>query len=324
MSPLQLIEYPLFKAHQINVYIKRDDLIHPIISGNKWRKLKGNLSYAKAAGLKGIVSFGGAYSNHLHALAYACHQQQFAAKAIIRGEPAYRSNYTLRWATHWGLEPIFVDRQTYRQREQAEYLAKLAKQFPDHLIVPEGGSNELALSGLSELVTELNQQISYDTLMLPVGSGGTIAGIIKADMDDNADKAQHQILGIAVLKQANYLRDKISELISNADEQATSNNWQLMTEFHRGGYGKFSEQDCLRLAEFITATGIPFEPIYSGKMVLALFDLIAQGYFPKGHKIVLLHTGGLQGLGGQMERGLLPSEFATVVQSHLPSAPLAQ
>ncbi|REL31812.1 1-aminocyclopropane-1-carboxylate deaminase/D-cysteine desulfhydrase [Thalassotalea euphylliae] len=320
MSPLQIIEHPLFKAHQIEVYIKRDDLIHPIISGNKWRKLKGNLSYAKAKGLKGILSFGGAYSNHLHALAYACQQQELAAKAVIRGEPEYLTNYTLSWAMHWGLEPIFVDRQTYRQREQAEYLAALATQFPDYLIVPEGGSNQLALSGLAELVEELNQQISFDTLMLPVGSGGTIAGII------NADQCQHQILGIAVLKQADYLRNNINQLLSTSQNQTakTFNNWQLLTEFHRGGYGKFSDQDCLRLAEFIAQTGVPFEPIYSGKIVLALLDLIAQGYFPAGHKIVLLHTGGLQGLGGQIERGLLPNEFIKAVQSHLPSAPQVQ
>ena len=318
MSPLQQIEHPLFKKHQLKVFIKRDDLIHPIISGNKWRKLQGNLSFAKQSKKRGILSFGGAYSNHLHALAYACQQHQLSATAIIRGEENYQSNYTLRWAKHWGMKLQFVNRQTYRQRSDLSYLKSLQLAYPDYLIVPEGGSNEYALSGLAELVTELNQQVDYDTLMLPVGSGGTVAGLVKADQN------RHNILGIAVLKQGAYLIDQINQLLGITEATSPYINWQLITELHRGGYGKFSNEDCLRLAQFTALTGIPFEPIYSGKMLLALLDLIEQGYFPSGHRITLLHTGGIQGLGGQLERGLLPEEFVKAIQSHLPPAPQAQ
>lgn len=313
-SPLQQLNHPLFEQRQIQVFIKRDDLIHPIISGNKWRKLKGNLAQATATKKKGIISFGGAYSNHIHALAYACKQQGLKAVGIIRGEPHYQNNYTLIWARYWGMQLEFVDRQTYRQRHEQDYLTTLQNRYPDHLIVPEGGTNKLALSGVGEVIEELNKQIKYDTLMLPVGSGGTISGLIKADNN------MHQIIGIAVLKQAEYLIDEMNALL----EHHSYSNWQLLTEFHRGGYAKFSANDCQRLTEFIAITGVPFEPVYSGKMVLALLDLVAQGYFPKHHKIVLIHTGGLQGLGGLIERNLIPNALIKTVQSHLPSVPQVQ
>ena len=313
LSPIQAIEHPLFHRHNIQVMIKRDDLIHPIVSGNKWRKLAGNIDYAKQQGKSGILSFGGAYSNHIHALAYACMQHDFKSKAIIRGEAHYQNNYTLAWAKHWGMELTFVDRQTYRQRHDSDYLAELSQCQPNFHVVPEGGSNQLALAGMATLVKELNKQADYDTLMLPVGSGGTTAGFIAAD------KGQHNVLAVAVLKQADYLRNEITALT----QQPAIANWQLLTDFHRGGYGKFSNGDCLRLADFIKMTGIPFEPIYSGKMLLAFLDLIEQGYFPAGHRVMLLHTGGIQGLGGQVERKLLPEPFIKAVQSHLPLAPQA-
>lgn len=314
LSPLQPLKHSLFDKHQLEVFIKRDDLIHPIISGNKWRKLAGNLAEAKQLDKKGILSFGGAYSNHIHALAYACQQHNLKALGVIRGELHYQSNYTLSWAKHWGMELTFVDRQTYRRRHDGDYLQQLQQQYPDYFIVPEGGTNSFALSGVGELITELNQQVNYDTLILPVGSGGTISGLIKAD------KGQHNILGVAVLKQADYLNQEIEQLLATD----IFSNWQLLTEFHRGGYAKFSPLDCIRLAHFIKETNVPFEPVYSGKMVLALLDLIEQGYFPAGHKIVLIHTGGLQGLAGQLDRNLLPDELINVAQLHLPSVPQAQ
>jgi 1-aminocyclopropane-1-carboxylate deaminase len=312
-SPIQTLAHPLFKKHQLKVVIKRDDLIHPIISGNKWRKLKGNIAQAKDLGKKGMLSFGGAYSNHIHALSFACQQHGLKALGIIRGEPEYKSNYTLSWARYWGMRLSFVDRQTYRRRGEKDYIAELQAQYKDYFIVPEGGTNEFALSGVEELIHELNQQIDYDTLMLPVGSGGTLSGLIKADNN------HHRILGVAVLKQAEYLVNEVNNLLANK----SYSNWQLLTKFHRGGYAKFSNKDCQRLAEFIQITGVPFEPVYSGKMILALLDLIEQSYFPAHHRIVLLHTGGIQGLGGLIERDLIPSELVTAVQSHLPSAPPA-
>lgn len=295
-SPLQKIIHPLFEKHQLSVSIKRDDIIHPIISGNKWRKLKFNLRHAQAHNYIGVISFGGSFSNHIHALAFACHQQGLKSIGIIRGEKEYASNFTLSMAQQWGMELHFVDRKSYRLRENKEYLAQLQLTYPGYLIVPEGGSNTLALAGVGEVITELNQQCEFDTLVTPVGSGGTLAGLIKADNN------QHNLLGIGVLKQDGYLTEQVNSLLG---DNLHFNNWQIMPEFHRGGYAKFSKEDVEKILSFSQQTGFIFEPVYSGKMILALLDLIDQQYFPKGHRLVLLHTGGLQGIGGLIERGLL-------------------
>jgi 1-aminocyclopropane-1-carboxylate deaminase len=295
-SKLQTISHPLFEKHQLNVSIKRDDSIHPIISGNKWRKLKFNLEFAKKHNYAGVISFGGSFSNHIHALAYACQQQGLKSIGIIRGEKEYVNNFTLSMAQKWGMELQFVDRKTYRIREDQDYLAELQKLYPEYLIVPEGGSNTLALTGVGEIITELNQQCEFDTLLTPVGSGGTLAGLIKADVN------QHKIIGIAVLKQDDYLAEHVNALLDNSSNYS---NWQIMSQFHCGGYAKFSKEDAQKILIFNQQTGFTFEPVYSGKMILALLALIEQQYFPKGHRIVILHTGGLQGIGGLIERNLL-------------------
>lgn len=296
-SKLQRILHPLFKKHQLIVSIKRDDNIHPIISGNKWRKLKFNLRFAEENNYRGIISFGGSFSNHIHALAFACQQQDLKSIGIIRGEQIYASNYTLSMAQQWGMKLNFVDRKTYRLREDTDYLKNLQQKYPDYLLVPEGGSNKLALGGVGEIITELNQQCEFDTLLTPVGSGGTLAGLIQADNN------QHQLLGISVLKQEGYLTEQVNSLLGN--HYSHFNNWQILSEFHRGGYAKFSKEDEGRIVDFNLQTGFVFEPVYSGKMILALLDLIERGYFIKGQRIVLLHTGGLQGIGGMLERKLL-------------------
>lgn len=296
-SPLQEINTALFNKHRIKVFIKRDDLIHPIISGNKWRKLKYNLLAAKNTDKQGIISFGGSYSNHIHALAFACHQERLNCIGIIRGEESYHTNFTLSWAKHWGMSLNFVDRKTYRMRANSDYLQALQTQYPQHLIVPEGGSNRLALPGVSEVIDELNQQVDFDTLITPVGSGGTLAGLIQGDNN------QHNLLGIAVLKQQGYLSQAVKDLLPQSQQHL--NNWQINDEFHRGGYAKFSKEDAQKILLFSQQSGINFEPVYSGKMLLALLDLVEQGYFSAGHRIVLLHTGGLQGLGGLAERNII-------------------
>lgn len=298
-SKLQKISHPLFEKYQLTVSIKRDDAIHPIISGNKWRKLKFNLHYAKTHHYVGVISFGGSFSNHIHALAFACQQQGLKSIAIIRGEKEYASNFTLSMAQQWGMKLNFVDRNTYRLRENKDYLAELQQAYPDYLIVPEGGSNASALTGVGEIITELNHQCEFDTLLTPVGSGGTLAGLIKADNN------QHNLLGISVLKQDGYLAEQVNSLLSDT---CHFNNWLILPEFHRGGYAKFKKEDVEKILSFNQQTGFIFEPVYSGKMILAFLELIEQGYFPSGHRIVLLHTGGLQGIGGLIERGLLNTD----------------
>jgi 1-aminocyclopropane-1-carboxylate deaminase len=304
LSALQTLHHPLFKKHNVQVEIKRDDLIHPIISGNKWRKLKYNLQHIKKTQeFNGVLSFGGSYSNHIHALAFACFEQKIPCVGIIRGEVEYANNFTLSWAEHWGMKLYFVDRKTYRRRHDSDYITELQQQFPQYFIIPEGGSNKLAIAGVSEIITELVQQTQFDTLITPVGSGGTLAGLIAGDQLNNI---MHKILGIAVLKNAEYLAHEIKYLLPRSAK--IHSKWQLLTKFHRGGYAKFSPNDTTRIAEFNKITGVDFEPVYSGKMILAFLDLLAEDYFANGERIVLLHTGGMQGLGGMIERGLLNTE----------------
>jgi len=301
LSAIQEIFHPLFHRHQIQVFVKRDDDIHPIISGNKWRKLKFNLKHIeKTPSIKGALSFGGSYSNHIHAFAFACYRHKTPCVGVIRGEENYANNYTLAWAKHWGMKLHFVDRKTYRRRHDEDYIAELQSQYPDYYIVPEGGSNKLAIPGVAEVIAELNQQVEFDTLLTPIGSGGTLAGLITGDSEA---ERKHKILGIAVLKGAEYLKDEVNNLLP-ADAKSHS-NWQLLTDYHRGGYARFSLEDSQKIIAFNRATGIDFEPVYSGKMVLALLELLEKGYFKAGERIVLLHTGGLQGLGGMIERGIL-------------------
>lgn len=304
LSKLQDLHHPLFKKHNVHVEIKRDDIIHPIISGNKWRKLKYNLQQVKQTqDINGVLSFGGCYSNHIHALAFACFEQNIPCVGIIRGEIEYANNFTLSWAKHWGMKLCFVDRKTYRRRHDSSYLTELQQKFPGYFIVPEGGSNKLAIAGVSEIITELAQQTEFDTLLTPVGSGGTLAGLIAGDELNNI---RHKLLGIAVLKNAKYLKSEIERLLPATAN--SHNTWQLLTEFHRGGYAKFSLSDIKRIVELNKVTGVDFEPVYSGKMILAFIDLLEQGYFKAGERIVLLHTGGMQGLGGMIERGILNTE----------------
>lgn len=304
LSPVTQIDHPLFQKHQINVWVKRDDLIHPVISGNKWRKLKFNLMHANQQEYQGVLSFGGAYSNHIHALAYACKNNNLKSLAIIRGEEHYRNNSTLSQAISWGMNCHFVDRKTYKLRNNQNYLNELSQQYPDYFIVPEGGSNQHALAGVSEVIYELDKQLSYDCLMLPVGSAGTLSGLIKADHN------RHHLLGVAVLKQDGYLEQEVNQLL--ASEPNKHDNWKILNNFHGGGYAKFSHDDCLRISEFNQLTGITFEPIYSGKMLLAFLALLEQGYFQKNQTVVLLHTGGLQGINGLIEQNKLSAEMWSI------------
>lgn len=299
-SPIQQIQLPLFKKHNVSVFVKRDDLIHPIISGNKWRKLKYQLNDFNRNTDQGILSFGGCFSNHIHALAYATHQQNIPCVGLIRGE-ANAQNFTLNCAEKWQMKLKFLTRTEYRKRSSSEFLQQIKANYPGYLIIPEGGSAAKAVLGVSEVIPEIIQQQDFDTIITPVGSGGTIAGLINGCLPFNK-----QVIGVAVLKNASYLKQDIENLVSS--QVSNTVQWQLLTQYHGGGYAKFSQQDCQQMLEFMAETNLPIEPIYSGKMILAFLDLLRQGYFHSGHKIMLLHTGGLQGLHGMVARGLINSD----------------
>ena len=302
-SPLQQIQHPLLDFWQLTLFVKRDDLLHSEISGNKWRKLKHNLLAARARQVNHIISFGGAYSNHLHALAAAGFYFGFKTTAIIRGESHYANNPTLKKCSEWGMELQFVTRQEYKKRADPSYLQSLQALYPAAWILPEGGSNQFALPGVMETIKEIDQQAPHtvDHIVTATGSGGTLAGIVAGVTQDQLNT---KVTGIAVLKNALYLNQEIASLLAQAKINKPR-KWSLQTTFHQGGYAKISTALLDFCEQFSGQTGIPVEPIYTGKMFYGLFKLIEQGYFKKGEHIVALHTGGLQGLDGLKEKKII-------------------
>ena len=265
--------------------IKRDDLNHPFISGNKLRKLKYNLLQAKAENKETLLTFGGAFSNHIAAVAYAGKEQSFKTIGVIRGDELFdkiEENPTLKFAQENGMQFEFVSREDYRLKSEISFIEKLKQKFGDFYLVPEGGTNELAVKGCEEILTEEDAVFNY--ICCAVGTGGTISGLINSAM------LNQQVLGFPALK-GDFLTDEIRIF-------AKKDNWNLISDYHFGGYGKIN----LELIEFINAffeeTKVPLDPIYTGKMVFGVIDLIHKNYFPEDSKILLIHTGGLQGIEG--------------------------
>lgn len=273
----------LWQQQAITVHVKRDDTLHPIISGNKWRKLKYSLVQALENNTQHIVSFGGGFSNHLHALAYCCWQLNIRFSAIIRGD--YRANPSpmLQDMMEWNSHIHYVTKAEYQQRNQQQYLQQLQLRYNDALIIPEGGSNELALKGVAEIVDELDRP--YDYIIAPIASGGTLAGLIQA-----THNSKTQIVGIGVLKGRGYLEELVQALLGQ-----TYCHWEICHDFTFGGYAKQSPELRDFCQEFQRVTRIELEPVYSGKLFFALQHLIQQHYFSPGSTVLALHTGGLQG-----------------------------
>ena len=293
-SPIQTIIHPLLTKKNVTLSIKRDDLLHPHLSGNKWRKLKYNLLAMKEKQQDAFITFSGPFSNHLYAASMACKLFSLEGHVILRGPQLDEHNPTIRMAKACGLNLHVVDRATYRLRNDQQYLAQLQQRFHHCHLIPEGGSNQYALQGLGELASSLPKT---DYVMCAVGSGGTMAGLI------DACPAQTSIIGVAVLKQAHYLIDEIKKLTPRAVSQ---NNWQLLLDHHHGGYGKFTPdlwQFCQMMRQKFY---IPLEPIYTGKLFYALWQLLEQDFFKPGSHITAIHTGGLQGIDGLRYRGLIP------------------
>ncbi len=269
----------------VELFIRREDLIHPFVSGNKFRKLKYNLREAKHQNKTVLLTFGGAFSNHIAATAYAGKENGFKTIGIIRGEElaaADATNPTLQFAADCGMELFFVSRREYRNKDKEEFLANLRQIHGDFYLIPEGGSNHLAVKGCEEILSE--NDFFYDYIATSVGTGGTISGLI------NAASSHQKVLGFTSLKGA-FLTKDICKF-------ATNSNWHLFEEYHFGGYGKVTEELVHFLNWFYQHYQIPLDPIYTGKMVFGIFDLIQKGYFDKGSKIMLIHTGGLQGIMG--------------------------
>lgn len=272
-------------TNNISVSIRREDLIHPFISGNKFRKLKYNLVQAKAENQETLLTFGGAFSNHIAAAAYAGKEQGFKTIGIIRGdelESKIMVNPTLKFAQECGMRFKFITREDYRHKTEEEFIEILKQEFGNFYLVPEGGTNEFAVKGCGEILTEEDSQ--YDFICCAVGTGGTISGLI------NSILPHQKVLGFPALK-GDFLKEEIRKF-------AQKENWELITEYHFGGYGKVNPELIAFINRFYAENSIPLDPIYTAKMVFGVMDLIEKNYFPENSKILLIHTGGIQGIAG--------------------------
>ncbi len=275
----------LFSKNNIHVSIKREDLIHPIVSGNKFRKLKYNLLEAKNQKKTKILTFGGAFSNHIGAVAYAGQQNGFDTVGIIRGDELFnkiQENPTLKFAQECNMKFEFVTRNQYQNKNDYEFLEYLKSKFGEFYLIPEGGTNELAIKGCEEILNYNDSEFDY--ICVCVGTGGTISGLI------NSSNINQKILGFPTLK-GDFLQNEIRTFVIKS-------NWQLMNDYHFGGYGKINEELINFMNQFSSEFKILLDPIYTAKMVFGVIDLINKNYFPENSKILLIHSGGLQGIQG--------------------------
>lgn len=280
----------------IEFYIKREDQIHPFVSGNKYRKLKYNLLEAKNQKKTTLLTFGGAYSNHIAATAAAGKEFNFKTIGVIRGEELVAKvaeNPTLAFAKAKGMQLHFISRSQYNQKEFEPFINQLRIQFGDFYLVPEGGTNPLAIKGCEEILTK--EDAVFDFICVPVGTGGTIAGLI------NSSSPHQKIIGFSALK-GDFLEKTVNQI-------TLKSNWEITDRFSFGGYAKVDQTLINFMNNFKNNTNIPLDPVYTGKMFYGIFELAKTGFFPKKSRILAIHTGGLQGIQGmnlQLKKRNLP------------------
>ena len=268
--------------HGVKITVKRLDLVHPQISGNKFFKLKYNFLDAQRQGFKKVLTFGGAYSNHIAAAAYAAHACGFASAGIIRGEElaARPLNPTLQTAQQFGMQLRFISREQYRQKHTAEFLAQLQADYPEHYVIPEGGTNALAIQGCREILTE-NDLNNFDLICCAAGTGGTIAGLIEASLP------RQRILGFSALKGL-FLNDEVAKL-------TTKTNWEIIDDYCCGGYAKTTPELLQFIRLFEAEHSLPLEQIYTAKMLFGISQMIQRGEIASDQRVLIIHSGGLQG-----------------------------
>ena len=290
ISKNQQVFLPILEEKGIELFIKREDLIHSLVSGNKFRKLKYNLQEATKLKKKSLLTFGGAFSNHIAATAVAGKLQGFKTFGVIRGDELSKNltktleeNATLREAHENGMKFQFVSREQYRQKLSFGFIEKMKNKWGDFYLVPEGGTNCLAVDGCEEILTKIDYQFDY--ICSAVGTGGTIAGLIKAK------NKRQKVIGFPALK-GNFLSEEIRKYV------VKDASWGLQKKYHFGGYAKYDDQLIDFINNFKKDTSIQLDPIYTGKMLFGIIDLIKKDYFDEGAKILAIHTGGLQGIEG--------------------------
>jgi 1-aminocyclopropane-1-carboxylate deaminase len=279
-TPEEEIRTTLLHGAQVRLFIKREDVNHPRISGNKWWKLKYNLKEAARLKKDTILTFGGAYSNHIYATAAAAHEVGLESIGIIRGDELLPLNETLQFAKSCGMKLRYISREMYRDKYAADFIRTLRDEFGDFYLLPEGGSNELAVQGVAEFTETF--KTPYDYLCCSVGTGGTMAGLIRGLSGTG------KIIGFSALKGSKYLYDEVRKL------EPRYTNWEINGEYHYGGYAKVTPELLHFVKEFERLHGIPLDHIYTGKMMAGIFDLVSKNAFPAGTSILAIHTGGLR------------------------------
>ena len=273
----------------VSLYMKREDLLHPTISGNKMRKLKYNLEQARLENKRTLVTFGGAYSNHISAVAAAGKEFGFRTIGVIRGDELAAMvslNPTLEFASKSGMHLEFINRGAYAAKDLSQLQILKNIGLDDCYVLPEGGSNRLAVRGCEEVLVPADNRFDY--ICCAVGTGATMAGIINSS-------AQHQrVLGFPALKGEGF--EKGINLYTD------KTNWQLISDYHFGGYAKISPELVDFMNDFKQTAGIVLDPVYTSKMVFGVMDMIKKGYFARGSRILMIHTGGLQGIEGMNEK----------------------
>jgi 1-aminocyclopropane-1-carboxylate deaminase len=283
-SPLHQVRTAWSAAAAIELYIKRDDLIHPIISGNKWRKLSGILSHYDKTTYREIITFGGAFSNHLVATAASCAILKIPCTGIIRGEEPKQLNGVLKLCEMYGMRLRFVSREEYKEHNRQLGI------YEEKLFIPEGGACEQGTLGCFEVLREIELK-EISKVFVACGTGTTIAGMSKF-MDSTNDGTP--LYGIQVLKGNGYIAKDLQDVYG-------IHNVTIYDEFHCGGYAKTSPELMDFIKEFTSETGILLDPVYTGKMMLAIKKLCISGDIKKGDKVIAIHTGGLTGWFGKVD-----------------------
>ncbi|GBL36131.1 putative 1-aminocyclopropane-1-carboxylate deaminase [Filimonas sp.] len=276
---IDTIQDDFLKARDIRLDLLRLDLIHPQISGNKWFKLKYNIEAALKQGAESILSFGGAYSNHLHALAFAGHLSGIKTIGMLRGEEV--SNHTLDDCGAWGMELHFISREEYRLKNESDFLESIQTKFPSSYIVPEGGNNEAGRKGTREILQGIDLNL-YTHICCAVGTGATLSGIAEASLPGQ------KILGFSAIKNGAYLEEEIRQHTGNL-------NWALKHDYHFGGFAKKNEQLLEYIHGFQQKQGIELDFVYTGKMMFGIDQMIQEKKIHAGSTVLAIHTGGIQG-----------------------------
>jgi 1-aminocyclopropane-1-carboxylate deaminase len=276
-SPLVELRDDRLERRGVRIWLKRDDLLHPGMPGNKWRKLKFNLAAAREQGHSRLLTFGGAFSHHIRAVAAAGRRFGFDTVGVIRGEEHLPLNESLATAVSHGMALTYLDRTTYRRKTEPDVLAALLDRFGPCYVVPEGGSNGLAARGCAELPAEIT--IGFDIICCACGTGGTLAGIASGLTGES------RALGFAVLKGAQFLEAEVRRLQHDGFGSATA-NWTIDYDFPFGGYAKRTPELDDFILDFAERHDVLLDWVYEAKMLYGLFARGEAGDFPEGTKIV--------------------------------------